>query len=138
MNCDLRELRLRIERMVKVGPTPIECGKRPLSPEVGKVIRLAIEIAELLKTEWVGTEHLLLGMVGIDGGKAKECLAAFNVDYDRTMLAVKQFLDQTTADTAEMPTKAFDYDKLRSILQAWRDNQRGLEATANELRAFFQ
>ncbi len=60
---DLEPIRVQTERLIKSGPIPVSQGKRPLTRHSKKVIQDAIEEARMLKHTYVGTEHLLLGLL---------------------------------------------------------------------------
>jgi ATP-dependent Clp protease ATP-binding subunit ClpC len=55
------------------------------------LLRLAqAEAAALREEDYVGTEHLLLAMIGLDDGPAARVLACFDVSRDRLMGALRQ------------------------------------------------
>src|SRR6516162_655311 len=59
---DMRKVRLEIDSIVQSGPHMVTMGKLPQTPRAKKVIEYAIEEARGLNHNWVGTEHLLLGL----------------------------------------------------------------------------
>lgn len=62
-NVDLRKVRLEVEKLVKSGPEMVALGKLPQTPRAKRVIEYAIEEARNLNHNYVGTEHLLLGLL---------------------------------------------------------------------------
>jgi len=74
MNVDLRKVRLEVEKMVKSGPDMVPMGKLPHTPRAKKVIEYAIEEARNLNHNYVGTEHLLLGLLREHEGIAAKVL----------------------------------------------------------------
>ena len=74
MNVDLRKVRLEVEKMVKSGPEMVPMGKLPHTPRAKKVIEYAIEEARNLNYNYVGTEHLLLGLLREREGIAAKVL----------------------------------------------------------------
>ena len=62
LGIDLRKVRLEVEKLVKSGPEMVTMGKLPQTPRAKKVIEYAIEEARNLNHNYVGTEHLLLGL----------------------------------------------------------------------------
>ena len=62
LDVDLRKVRLEVEKLVKSGPDMVTMGKLPQTPRAKKVIEYAIEEARNLNHNYVGTEHLLLGL----------------------------------------------------------------------------
>jgi|SRR3990172_10356856 len=63
LDVDLRKIGLEVERLVQHGPEMVTMGKLPQTPRAKKVIEYAIEEARLLNHSYVGTEHLLLGIL---------------------------------------------------------------------------
>ncbi len=63
LDVDLRKIRREVERIVESGPDRVTMGMLPLSPRAKKVIEYAIEEARNLNHNYVGTEHLLLGLL---------------------------------------------------------------------------
>src|SRR3974377_745680 len=74
LDIDLRKIRLEVEKIVQSGPDMATRGKRPHTPRAKKVIEFAIEEARFLTHNWVGTEHLLLGLVREEEGVAAQVL----------------------------------------------------------------
>src|SRR3954467_11145424 len=73
LDIDLRKIRLEVEKIVQSGPdmaAVVLLGRRPLTPRVKKVIEYAIEEARGLNHNYVGTEHLLLGLLREEEGVA--------------------------------------------------------------------
>lgn len=63
LDVDLRKVRLEVEKLVKSGPDMVTMGKLPQTPEMKRAIEKAIEEARGLDHNYVGTEHLLLGLL---------------------------------------------------------------------------
>ena len=63
LDIDLRKVSLEVEKLVKSGPEMVTMGKLPQTPRAKKVIEYAIEEARNLNHNYVGTEHLLLGLL---------------------------------------------------------------------------
>jgi Clp amino terminal domain, pathogenicity island component/UvrB/uvrC motif len=74
LNTDLRKIRLEVEKIVLPAPDEARSGKLPLTPRVKKVIEYAIEEARNLGHNYVGSEHLLLGLVREEEGVAAQVL----------------------------------------------------------------
>src|SRR5271170_4386250 len=74
LDVDLRRVRLEVEKLVKSGPDMISMGKLPQTPRAKKVIEYAIEEARNLNHNYVGTEHLLLGLIREHDGVAAQVL----------------------------------------------------------------
>jgi len=74
LDIDLRKVRLEVEKLVKSGPDMVTMGKLPQTPRAKKVIEYAIEEARNLGHNYVGTEHLLLGLLREKDGVAAQVL----------------------------------------------------------------
>src|SRR3989449_4577100 len=74
LDVDLRKVRLEVEKLVKAGPEMVTMGKLPQTPRAKKVIEYAIEEARNLNHNYVGTEHLLLGLLREQDGVAAQVL----------------------------------------------------------------
>ena len=74
LDVDLRKVRVEVEKLVKSGPEMVTMGKLPQTPRAKKVIEYAIEEARNLNHNYVGTEHLLLGLLREHDGVAAQVL----------------------------------------------------------------
>ena len=74
LDVDLRKVRLEVEKLVKAGPEMVTMGRLPQTPRAKKVIEYAIEEARNLNHNYVGTEHLLLGLLREHDGVAAQVL----------------------------------------------------------------
>ena len=72
LDIDLRKIRLEVEKIVQSGPHRVTMGKLPQTPRAKKVIEYAIEEARTLDHNYVGTEHLLLGLLREGEGVASQ------------------------------------------------------------------
>ena len=74
LDVDIRKLRFEVEKTVKSGPDMVTMGKLPQTPRAKKVIEYAIEEARSLNHNYVGTEHILLGLLRESEGIAAQVL----------------------------------------------------------------
>src|SRR6476660_7691305 len=74
LDIDLRKIRLEVEKIVQSGPDMVTMGKLPQTPRAKKVIEYSIEEARNLGHNYVGTEHLLLGLLREKDGVAAQVL----------------------------------------------------------------
>src|SRR5260221_3503154 len=76
LDVDLRKIRLEVERIVQHGPggDQVVMGRLPHTPRAKKVIEYSIEEARNLNHNYVGTEHLLLGLIREQEGVAAQVL----------------------------------------------------------------
>ncbi|OAI55034.1 NDP-hexose 4-ketoreductase [Planctomyces sp. SCGC AG-212-M04] len=74
LDVDLRKIRHEVENIVQSGPDMVTMGKLPQTPRAKKVIEYAMEEARNLNHNYVGTEHLLLGLLREQEGVAAQVL----------------------------------------------------------------
>ena len=74
LDVDLRKIRIEVEKIVQSGPDMVTMGKLPQTPRAKKVIEYAMEEARNLNHNYVGTEHLLLGLLREQEGVAAQVL----------------------------------------------------------------
>ena len=74
MGLTVEELRMEIERNLPAGMNLLTFGDIPFTPRAKKVLELAVEEARLLGHNYIGSEHLLLGLIREDEGIAGKIL----------------------------------------------------------------
>src|SRR5215212_9582613 len=74
LDVDLRKIRLEVEKLVQSGPDMVTMGKLPQTPRAKKVIEYSMEEARNLNHNYVGTEHILLGLLREQEGVAAQVL----------------------------------------------------------------
>jgi ATP-dependent Clp protease ATP-binding subunit ClpC len=74
LDVDLRKIRLEVEKLVQSGPEMVTVGKLPQTPRAKKVIEYSMEEARNLNHSYVGTEHILLGLLREQEGVAAQVL----------------------------------------------------------------
>ena len=95
LDVDLRKVRLEVEKLVKSGPETAAMGKLPQTPRAKKVIEYAIEEARNLNHNYVGTEHLLLGLLREQDGVAAQVLMNLNLRLEDVREEVLNLLGAT-------------------------------------------
>src|ERR1035437_2200086 len=93
MGIDLETVRLEVEKQVGTGPDQKMIGNIPYTPRVKKVIALAQKEAKNLNHTYVGTEHLLLGLLREGDGVAAKVLRALDVDIEEARQKTLKELD---------------------------------------------
>jgi ATP-dependent Clp protease ATP-binding subunit ClpC len=93
LGLDLETARKEIEKQVGRGPDQKVIGRIPYTPRVKKVLALAAKEAKNLNHTYVGTEHILLGLLGEDGGVAGRVLKNLDVNIEQTRLKILKELD---------------------------------------------
>jgi ATP-dependent Clp protease ATP-binding subunit ClpC len=84
MGLELDTVRMEVEKEVGSGPPQKTSGNIPYTPRVKKVLALANKEAKALNHSYVGTEHLLLGLLREGEGVAARVLKRLDVDIQRT------------------------------------------------------
>ncbi len=92
LDVDLRKVRLEVEKLVHAGPEMVTMGKLPQTPRAKKVIEYAIEEARNLNHNYVGTEHLLLGLLREHDGVAAQVLMNLGLKLDEVREEVLNLL----------------------------------------------
>ena len=82
MGVDLRTMRLEVEKLVRSGPDLVTMGRLPQTPRAKKAVEYAIEEARRLKHNYVGTEHLLLGLLKEHDGVAAQVMMNLGLKLD--------------------------------------------------------
>jgi ATP-dependent Clp protease ATP-binding subunit ClpC len=90
---DLEKLRMEIEKLVGTGPDQKMIGNIPYTPRVKKALALAAEEAKALNHTYVGTEHILLGLLREGDGVAARVLKNMKVDVEQTRREILNELD---------------------------------------------
>ncbi len=79
---DLETIRIKVEEMVKPGGSTLTIGDVPYTSVAKRVLEYAIEEARAMKHSYVGTEHLLLGLLREDSGMAAKVLSSLGVNAE--------------------------------------------------------
>jgi len=103
MGLDLDSVRMKVEKKVGTGTAGQTGGNIPYTPRVKKVLSLADKEAKALNHSYVGTEHILLGLLREGDGVAADVLLEFNVDIQRTRNEILAEIDPnfTPSDDAD-------------------------------------
>ena len=92
MNVSLDNIRLEIEKLVQPGPTTQIMGDIPFTPRAKKALELAAEEARNLGHNYIGTEHLLLGLIREGEGVASQVLLNLGLDLNTVRNEVMELL----------------------------------------------
>ncbi|HPS53032.1 MAG TPA: Clp protease N-terminal domain-containing protein, partial [Phycisphaerae bacterium] len=104
LGVELQKVRLEVEKLVKAGPDMVTMGKLPQTPRAKKVIEFAIEEARNLHHNYVGTEHLLLGLLRESDGVAAQVLLNMGLRLEDVRAEVLNLLGASTENTDDMST----------------------------------
>ena len=92
LDVDLHKVRMEVEKMVKSGPEPVSMGRLPHTPRAKKVLEYAIEEAHNLNHNYVGTEHLLLGLLREKEGVAAQVMMNMGMKLEEVRAEVLSLL----------------------------------------------
>ncbi len=90
---DLQALSEAVEKQIGTGPNEKMTGNAPYTPRVKKVLDMARREAKDLNHTYIGTEHLLLGLLREGGGVGAKVLRDFDVNLEQLRAAVLKELD---------------------------------------------
>jgi ATP-dependent Clp protease ATP-binding subunit ClpC len=93
MGLDLDTVRIEVEKQVGSGPENKISGNIPYTPRVKKVLSLSNKEAQQLDHSYVGTEHLLLGLLREGEGVAARVLTSLEVDINQTRQEILAEID---------------------------------------------
>jgi len=106
MGLDLETVRSAVEKQVGSGPSAKPSGNIPYTPRVKKVLALAGKEAKALNHSYVGTEHILLGLLREGEGVAARVLKNLEVDIERCRDEILSELDPNFAGETSEPGAA--------------------------------
>jgi ATP-dependent Clp protease ATP-binding subunit ClpC len=102
MQVDPRQVREIIERTVGRGQRTMQ-GKLSLTPRTKRVIELAVDEARRMGHHYIGTEHLLLGIVREGEGVAVDVLKSFGVNLDKVRAQTAKVMVDTSSKSENAP-----------------------------------
>ena len=100
LHVDLTPLRREMEEMLRTRPHVESVEKLPPSVHVKEVIQYAVEEARAMHHNYVGTEHLLLGLMRNSQAVAAQVLADFNLDIDAVREEVRKTVETMKAGSS--------------------------------------
>ncbi len=104
MDLDLQTVRVAVEKQVGIGPESKPVGAIPYTPRVKKVLALSGKEAKSLNHSYVGTEHILLGLLREGEGVAARVLISLNIDIERCRNEILSELDPNFSVETEAST----------------------------------
>jgi len=101
LGLELETVRMEVEKQVGTGPDQKMVGNIPYTPRVKKVLALASKEAKALNHSYVGTEHILLGLLREGDGVAARVLKSLDVDIERARQEILKELDPNLQESME-------------------------------------
>ncbi|MBM3859067.1 MAG: ATP-dependent Clp protease ATP-binding subunit [Verrucomicrobia bacterium] len=99
LGLDLETVRMEVEKQIGSGPETKMLGSIPYTPRVKKVLALSQKEAKQLNHNYVGTEHILLGLLREGEGAAARILKSLDIDIERCRNEVLKELDPNFVPT---------------------------------------
>ncbi|MDO8748319.1 MAG: ATP-dependent Clp protease ATP-binding subunit [Candidatus Omnitrophota bacterium] len=96
LGLDLQTIRLEVEKVVQPGPTTQILGDIPFTPRAKKALELAAEEARSLGHNYIGTEHILLGIIREGESVASQVLLNLGLDLERVKNEIMSVLGAAT------------------------------------------
>jgi len=127
MGLDLDSVRQAVDEQVGLGPEAKPSGNVPYTPRVKKVLALAGKEAKGLNHSYVGTEHILLGLLREGEGVAARVLKSLDVDVERCRNEILSELDPNFSSTDEEEA---------SVVGGGESEEKGKDVKTPALKAF--
>ncbi len=103
LGVSLENIRLEIEKLVQPGPTTQIIGDIPFTPRAKKALELAAEEARALGHNYIGTEHILLGLIREGEGVASQVLLNLGLDLNTVRNEVMELLGSVLPGLSQGP-----------------------------------
>ncbi len=112
MGVDLKSLESEVRQMLKAGHE-VTPPQAPPNPEAKRILEECKQIAQELNHNWIGTEHLLLGILRDGDNLAARVLQRFDVDFERALPVVRHLLDSPEQESMK-PSKEHEKEKSKT------------------------
>jgi ATP-dependent Clp protease ATP-binding subunit ClpC len=106
LNVDLERVRLEVEKLVVMGGGTLTLGEVPFTPRAKKVLELSVEEAQNLGHNYIGTEHLLLGLIREGEGVAAKVMEGLGVKLEKAREITINLLGGNVPRAAQAPAKS--------------------------------
>jgi ATP-dependent Clp protease ATP-binding subunit ClpC len=127
MGLDLDTVRQAVDEQVGLGPEAKPSGNVPYTPRVKKVLALAGKEAKSLNHSYVGTEHILLGLLREGEGVAARVLKSLDIDVERCRNEILSELDPNFSSSEESEA---------SVVGGGAPEEKGKDQKTPALKAF--
>jgi ATP-dependent Clp protease ATP-binding subunit ClpC len=103
LGVEINRIRAEIEKNVQTGPSMVTMGQLPFTPRAKKVLELSMEEANELGHNYIGTEHLLLGLIRENDGVAAQVLLDMNLKLEDVRAEVLELLGAESESESSIP-----------------------------------
>ncbi|MQG41752.1 MAG: ATP-dependent Clp protease ATP-binding subunit, partial [SAR202 cluster bacterium] len=100
LSVDLSKVRSAVEFIIGRGEKPAQ-GEIGLTPRAKKVVELAVDEARRMNHTYIGTEHLLIGLLREGEGVAAGVLESLGVTLDKVRAETHRILSHTSGTGAQ-------------------------------------
>jgi len=111
LNVDLRKLRNKIEEAAPQGDNMMLLGEIPFTPRAKKVLEYAVEEAQKMGHSYIGTEHILLGLIREEEGIGARILQHMGIKFNAVKEEILSVLGETEKDEKEEEDEEREYRK---------------------------
>ena len=132
LGVEISKIRSEIEKNVQSGPSMVTMGQLPFTPRAKKVLELSMEEANELGHNYIGTEHLLLGLIRENDGVAAQVLLDLNLKLEDVRFEVLELLGADSEPESAIPQSSSEGKKGRSKTPALDAFGRDLTELARE------
>ncbi|MGA1489261.1 MAG: ATP-dependent Clp protease ATP-binding subunit [Planctomycetota bacterium] len=132
LDIDRDKIRGEIEKHVQPGPPMANAGQLPFTPRAKKVLELSQEEANELGHNYIGTEHLLLGLIREEDGVAAQVMMDLGVKLDEVKSEVLELLGADVGSEGESAVPQSSGKQSRSKTPALDSFGRDLTEMARE------
>jgi ATP-dependent Clp protease ATP-binding subunit ClpC len=129
LGVDLEEMKKQVEEMIGSRSAKLRPVDLPLSPRAKRVLDLAIGEARNVKVNYVGTEHILLGLLAENEGIAFQVLSASGIDANSVRLELKHLLSSSESQPEEEGTVSTGSPKKQPRSKTPSLDQLGIDLT---------
>jgi ATP-dependent Clp protease ATP-binding subunit ClpC len=122
LDVDLEKVRTEVEKRVKHGPDTHTMGQLPFNQEAKRSLDYSLEEARSLSHKYVGTEHILLGLLREEEGRAAEVLTGLGLKLEGVRREVMELLGaETESQTQEQKEQQKGESKTPALDSFGRD-----------------
>jgi ATP-dependent Clp protease ATP-binding subunit ClpC len=135
MGVTLKDARTEVEKIIGRGSGFVSI-EIPFTPNAQRILELSQEESHQLGHNYVGTEHLLLGSLRVDGGNASRVLANLGVDSTKIQVQVLRMLGETTETSTTSKSSAARAQKtdITILLESIETKTIAIDRTVNALK----
>ena len=124
-----RKVRLEIEKMVGIGDTIMLLGEIPFTPRAKKVLELSVEESQLLNSEYIGTEHILLGLIREEEGMSGKILSNLGLNLPVVRETVINFVGEGKSTDEDKTADVFRPAEMEEQVPSPRASQEPKKST---------